>query len=351
MGIYFNKGRKRWIAHVALHGRRVSKACDTHAAARIEEMKLLQDLQRQAGEGVDGDSAAPSVHMVCDTYLEGLARRGKAHESVIRASDTVKRLTEFLGPRMQAPFVEITTDDLYGFRTARTQGGAKPSTINRDFRTLRAIWKRAAPDFRFPRDLFVREDETRVRWLEPAQLAAVTARLPSPFAEMAWLAALTLMRITEVRTLRREQIALAQGILVLPRTKTGPATVVLSAPAAEILRVQLDVHHSEWVFPSPVDRPYSRVHVERVWRKAARATGLFDFTFHDLRHHGATMALNAGFSSAIVMELGRWKSERMMRRYAAITDKTLRAAAEAVAQVPKATGRKRRPRRRKRRQR
>jgi hypothetical protein len=32
-----------------------------------------------------------------------------------------------------------------------------------------------------------------------------------------------------------------------------------------------------------------------------------------------------------VMALGGWKTERMMRRYAAVTDATLRAAAEAVS--------------------
>jgi len=50
-----------------------------------------------------------------------------------------------------------------------------------------------------------------------------------------------------------------------------------------------------------------------------------DFHFHDLRHHGATVALNVGFPAPIVMALGGWKSERMMRRYAAVTDRTLRA--------------------------
>jgi len=31
------------------------------------------------------------------------------------------------------------------------------------------------------------------------------------------------------------------------------------------------------------------------------------------------------------MQLGGWKTEKMMRRYAAVTDQTLRAAAEAVS--------------------
>ena len=43
------------------------------------------------------------------------------------------------------------------------------------------------------------------------------------------------------------------------------------------------------------------------------------------------MALNKGFTAPIVMALGGWKTERMMRRYAAVTHETLRRAAEAVA--------------------
>jgi integrase len=200
------------------------------------------------------------------------------------------------------------------------------------------------PEFRMPRGAFAKPDATRVKWLRPEEELIVfdtvqqatkpTKKVGSralPFAAMARLAALTLMRLTEIRTLRREQLHLEQGVLMLPRTKTEPRPVILSGEAQEILRGQLEQHTSEWVFPSPDNRPYSRVHVSRVWRRAARAAGLKDFHFHDLRHHGATMALNKGFTAPVVMALGGWKSEAMMRRYAAVTDKTLRAAAEAVS--------------------
>ncbi len=86
------------------------------------------------------------------------------------------------------------------------------------------------------------------------------------------------------------------------------------------------------MFPNgKTGRPYSRHYVGKIWRVKSKKAGLSDFHFHDLRHHGATMALNAVFTAPIVMALGRWKTERMMRRYAAVTDKTLRAAAEAVS--------------------
>jgi hypothetical protein len=43
------------------------------------------------------------------------------------------------------------------------------------------------------------------------------------------------------------------------------------------------------------------------------------------------MALDSGLTEEIVVALGGWKSGQMMRRYAAVTDQTLRAAAEAVS--------------------
>jgi hypothetical protein len=63
--------------------------------------------------------------------------------------------------------------------------GTKPSTINRNLVTLRAMLKRARPDFRFPGRAFFKEDDTRVRWLRPEEELLVLEPMPSPFREMA----------------------------------------------------------------------------------------------------------------------------------------------------------------------
>src|SRR5207245_11745051 len=191
--------------------------------------------------------------------------------------------------------------------------------------------KKARPEYRFPGGAFYREDETRVRWLRPEEELTVLEPMRSPFREIAKLAALTLMRQTEIRPLRREMVHLDQGVSLLPRAKGGARPVILSRPAQVLLRDALASHGSEWAFPNPAGHPYSREQIGRTFRRAARAAGLRDFHFHDLRHHGATMALNKRFTAPIVMALGGWKTERMMRRYAAVTDATLRAAAEAVS--------------------
>ena len=196
--------------------------------------------------------------------------------------------------------------------------------------------KQAEPEYRFPSVAFFREDTTRVRFLRPEEEMLLFAMIPEPFRAIARLAALTLMRLGEVRELRREDIHLAQGDRQLPKGKARARTVVLSKAAMAILRERLACTDGEWIFPNPDGRPYTRVHVSRVFLQAVRAAGLQDFHFHDVRHHGATMALNEGFSAPIVMALGRRKTEKMMRRYETVTDPTLRRAAEAVSGAPMA---------------
>jgi integrase len=48
-----------------------------------------------------------------------------------------------------------------------------------------------------------------------------------------------------------------------------------------------------YIFAKPrTGKPYTGNHVSLRWRQAARACGLVDFHFHDLRHHGPTVAVN-----------------------------------------------------------
>src|SRR5262249_54092459 len=132
----------------------------------------------------------------------------------------------------------------------------------------------ARPDYRFPSGAFFPEDETRVRWLRPDEEILVLDTMPSPFREIAKLAAMTLMRLSEIRLLRREMVHVEQGVVLLPRAKAGARPVVLSQDAQKLLQRQLELNNKAWVFPSPDGVPYSRVHVSRVFRKATRGAGL-----------------------------------------------------------------------------
>jgi len=363
-----NHGTWVWQARVAYRGLRKAAFRDSKEAAREAEAQLLGELKAKATAQDQVDQAPATLRQLLTFYSEDLEARGKGEDSVDRVACT-KRAIEAVMPELLGKAVSAIGDiDVFAFRNARSRysarggelraqatklraagkdaeasamdraaaaedrQGTRPSTTNRDLRTLRAALKKARPDYRFPAGAFFREDETRVRWLRPEEELLVLEPMPSPFREIAKLAALTLMRMGEIRTLRREMVHLEQGVVLLPQAKAGARPVILSDAARKIIQAQLEDHQgAELVFPGPGGRPYSREQVGKVFRRAARAAGLKDFHFHDLRHHGATMALNKGFTAPIVMALGGWKTERMMRRYAAVTDQTLRAAAEAVS--------------------
>jgi integrase len=325
-------GKWYWQARPSYKGRRKSRLCDTQEEAKRVKAELLMQLMEEVREEGRITENPDTLELLCDAYMADLERRGKAEDSIRGVKTTKKRLEEFFGQRMKEPLDLLTEADLFAFKAHYARTGSKPSTINHDLANIHTMLKLFAPHFSFPKGIFFPQDVTRVRYLTPDQMARVMSLLPSPFREIAQFAALTLMRLTEILRLRRDQVSLQQGVIVLPRTKTGPGTVVLSTEAQRLLQAQLESHHNPWVFPSPkTGLPYSRSCVSAKWHKATIEAGLEDFHFHDLRHHGATMALNAGFASPIVMALGRWSSERVMRRYAAVTDTTLRAAAEAVS--------------------
>jgi integrase len=361
-------GRWVWQARVAYKGLRKSTIREAKDQARTAEAELLQGLKAKVGQAAQQAEAPATLRSLFEAYAENLEARGKGADTIGRAVETARAFERLMPDLIDRPVDKIKEADIFAYRKARSetslsavtlgeraealrrdgkiakadvfarkaidrQGkGTKPSTINRDLRTLRAMLKRALPDFRFPAGAFFMDDETRVRWLRPEEELLVLESMRSPFREIAKLAALTLMRLSEIRLLRREDVHLEQGVVLLPKAKAGARPVILGADAQKVLRHQLGANqNSDWVFPGPEGRPYDRSYIGRVFRRAARQAGLRDFHFHDLRHHGATIALNRGFTAPIVMALGGWKTERMMRRYAAVTDETLRRAAEAVA--------------------
>jgi integrase len=386
-----NHGRWVWQARVAYKGLRRAAFRSTKDEARDAEAELLRALKSEHGQAEQAAATPATLKQLFEYYVCDLEARGKGPDTIGRAVETAHVVERLMPELLARPVSRIGDAELFAFRNARLRDGkvvrervgdevrerrapAKASTINRDLRTLRAMLKKARPDYRVPAGVFLPEDETRVRWLRPEEELLVLDTMRSPFREIAKLAALTLMRLSEVRLLRREYVHLEQGVILLPQAKAGARPVILSGEAQKILRGQLQgagaaaeraaaaagklrakareagggattlevraeemerravaLRESEWVFPGPDGRPYERSYVGRVFRRAARAAGLRDFHFHDLRHHGATMALNKGFTAPIVMALGGWKTERMMRRYAAVTDMTLRAAAEAIS--------------------
>src|SRR5262245_31011706 len=129
---------------------------------------------------------------------------------------------------LDRPVTVFGEAEILAFRRARERRGIKPATVNRDLRMVRALLRTTVPHFRFPDGAFQPEDETRVRFLSPADEPRLFAAWEPPFRQIARVAALTLMRLSEIRLLRRDDVHLDQRVVLLPRAKTGARPVVLN---------------------------------------------------------------------------------------------------------------------------
>jgi integrase len=216
-----NGSQKVWLARVAYQGRRRAKVCRTKEEARHAEGELLRDLKAEAAKE-DQEGARPAtLRKLFEFYVADLEARGKGTDTIGRAVSTAKAVEALAPELLDKPVGRLTSADVFAFRQARART-SKPATINRDLRTLRAMLKAARPDFRFPGAAFITEDETRGRWLRPEEELLVLEPMPSPFREIAKLGALTLMRLSEIRTLRREDIQMGRASSCCRRRRGAP---------------------------------------------------------------------------------------------------------------------------------
>jgi integrase len=250
MSVRRRKINGRWVyqARVAFQKRRASAIRTTREEARLAESALLAALKAEAGAEKDGGAGAGD-----DRRPPRRLRR----EPPAAREGTRDAGGDALGQECHraqlSRHASVAGESARRCRAVPVQSGArgegcKASTVNRNLSTLLAAARMVRPGLGAPKGLFRKAPE-RVRWLAPEEELLVLDVLPLPFRHVAKLAALTLMRLSEIRRLRREQVRLADGLVVLPQTKTDPRLVILSVAAQEILREALASSASEYVFP------------------------------------------------------------------------------------------------------
>lgn len=307
-------------------GNRRSKVCQTLEEAVATKKAWL------AG-GIPVPAAGPPPDEVPATFEDGLRHyaldlrsRGKP-ASADNVDSVIRRIGAF-GSRV---LDDLTPTELFELKAERLRS-VQEGTVRAELIFVRAMLRKARPEFVWPKDLLPPEHTFRVRWLRPTDEAVVFPLQQEPFATISRLAAITLMRQGEIRTLTRDMVYLEHGLVLLPRAKKGPRRVPLSTEAIALLTRALAGHQSPWVFVNPrTGRPYHDSTVGTHWRRAARQAGLRRFTFHDLRHHGATVAVNNGASDRELKALGGWATSRSVDRYASVLLPTLHRIAEGVS--------------------
>ena len=141
---------------------------------------------------------------------------------------------------------------------------------------------------------------------------------------------LTGCRLSEIMTLRWEDVALEAAELRLPDSKTGAKVVHLGEPAVAVLRGIARVKGNPWVIAGR--RPGSRVaSLHYPWGLIRKRAGLDDVRLHDLRHSFASGALLIGEGLPMIGKLLGHRQIRTTARYAHLADDPAKAAANRIA--------------------
>ena len=295
-------------------------------------------------ERQDVDREAPTVAAVADCFV-------REHVEARRKPSTGRLYRLALDAHIRPAFGPLAIADLRRADVLRLHHRlrATPYLANRVLAVLSKLLNWAEDAGYWPggsnpcRGVEKYPEPARQRYLSPAELKRLGAALRiaerydaiSPSAITAIrLLLLTGARVGEVLSLRWAEVDLAGGALHLPDSKTGRKTILLSAPAVDVLTRWPRFATSPFVFPGEghgASNGPHRVSLAAPWAWVRRRARLADVRLHDLRHSFASVAVSNGHTLPVIGALLGHTQAATTHRYAHLMDDPLRAASDATA--------------------
>lgn len=351
------EGTKSWVLRAALDGARrrvtLGDAADmgaTEARACAHALLAAQgpspqtaaqagpEPSRRSGPRLGAAAAAPTFAALADAFLEAKAE-------VWRPSSLVA-LRAYLRNQLLPAFGALRVDRIAPPDVAtwfHGYGRTRPGGANQALGHFRAIVNWGRETGRLPEALRdpsspVRRMPRRARGvlLTTAQIEALGRALDRPLpvdrdaADAVRLILLTGCRSGEI--LRLPWSGVRPDRLLLAQTKTGPREVLLTRPAAELLKRRRRRADGPWVFPSATDAARPVACLSASWARLRAQAGLAPTTrLHDLRHTYASQAVMRGETLAMAGQLLGHRRTASTERYAHLDGTYLVAAAERCA--------------------
>jgi integrase len=137
-------------------------------------------------------------------------------------------------------------------------------------------------------------------------------------------------RLREILHLRWQDVDFERGLLFLAKSKSGKTTVVLNAPALELLS---DLPRTSNYVIAGKDPDKPRHDLKKPWEAITRAAGLPELRIHDLRHSFASVGAGGGMGLPIIGKLLGHAQPATTLRYAHLDADPLRRASDRIGQT------------------
>lgn len=336
-GGVFERSGVWWIDYYDAAGLRHREKIGRQDEARIAYARRLQEV-------ADGRFVSPRNRVATFRELAIVAlEHKKLHLAPLSYETDVRRLDTLLPLIGSIPVEQLSGEKIDEVFAGMKREGLSGSTINRYRSLVSSIFSyalrvgrvRSNPCSRVHR---YRENDSRVRYLRDEEEEKLRKEIQRKYADREAeidLALYTGMRRGEQFTLKWEDVDLAAGILTV-RGKTGRRYIVVNSGAKKALEGLLAEATARG------SKPISSVYVcpetkrdgQRDWRRwletAAKAAGVRNFRWHDLRHTFASRLVMAGVDLRSVQELLGHKSILMTMKYAHLSPDHRAAAAEKI---------------------
>lgn len=186
------------------------------------------------------------------------------------------------------------------------------------------------------------EDEAPITQYSLEQESRLIEQLDAEEVDMLRLAILTGMRRGNQFVLRKDQVNLGQGIIMIPRTKNRrPRIIHLSEETKEILRRQMARYlGSPWIYPGrrtphrPLNaRWWYTVRFKPACKRAGIPIDEIRQLWHCARHTFGSRLASLQYKEKAIMEAGGWSSSKAAQRYIHLHDEALKEAAERLSSL------------------
>jgi integrase len=325
MPLYKRPGSAFWWVRI---GRKTRKSTGTEDRKQAEEFERVLT-ERLWRINKLGDRSAVSWNEASERWLRDSKRERKRDREIL----------DWLKPRLgEYPVSAVAHPDaIEELRRDGLAEGWSHSTVDRAMRTVSSVLHKCVV-WRYlesvPPIPMYGEPEAEPRFLTHAQFAKLHKQLPPHLQLAAEFAVLTLLRMRAQSKLTWDRIDLKGKRAWIPGAQMKVHRAhgfPLSSEAVKVLRrLRAMSPTGDRVFQYE-GRAIDNFHTA-AFKKAAGRAGLLPLRWHDLRHTGASWAVQSGVSLQELMVLGDWKSYRMVLRYAHLAPQNASSAAEKVAQ-------------------
>ncbi len=256
----------------------------------------------------------------------------KKHKKSYR--DDVSRIRWFTKHLRGKTMDQVSRDMIDGI-ISRHHAHSSSRTKDLYVALIRAIFRMAQREWEWIEHIpafrtYTRSGKVRVRWLTHTQADRLLQELPPHQQDLMLFALATGLRQGNIKSLTWDQVDFPRRIVTIEHgeTKNNEALgVPLNDLAISVLQRQMG-KQCEHVF-TYAGRPIGQVNTKH-WRAALKRAGITDFRWHDLRHTWASWLRQNDVPTWVLQELGGWKSEAMVRRYAHMSVKHLQPYADLL---------------------